>query len=233
MTTSATAPAPAAPAAPPRRRPRRAEAVAGLLAGGLVLAGGAGLTLGALQAGEGGFFTTSTASLTTSTSALVTDEVKVEERGPGDPATDAGDLSRVRLRAVGGRPVFLGIGPKAEVEAYLRGAAHDRMSGFDLDPFAVRYERTAGGLAVPPGAQPFWVATATGSGPRTLLWDKERGPWSAVVMNADGSAGVDVRADLGLRFGFLLPGGAVLLSAGLLLAGAVVSARARGRQPLD
>jgi hypothetical protein len=45
-----------------------------------------------------------------------------------------------------------------------------------------------------------------------------RGAWSAVVMNADGSPGVEVRADVGLRFGFLLPLGIALLASGLLLA---------------
>jgi hypothetical protein len=50
-------------------------------------------------------------------------------------------------------------------------------------------------------------------------------------MNADGTPGVDVRADIGLRFGFLLPLGVTLLAAGLLLfARASVLNRGRSRR---
>ena len=37
--------------------------------------------------------------------------------------------------------------------------------------------------AAPPGAQTFWVASATGSGEQTLKWKPEDGNWRAVVMN--------------------------------------------------
>ena len=92
------------------------------------------------------------------------------------------------------------------------------MASFGHDPFTVRSDRVPGGPAPTPAAEPFWVATASGQGTQTVAWDKERGAWSAVVMNADGSPGVGVRADVGLRFGFLLPLGIALLSAGLMLA---------------
>jgi hypothetical protein len=107
------------------------------------------------------------------------------------------------------------------------------MASFDLDPFAVRFDRVPGGPGPVPAAQPFWVATASGPGTQALHWSKERGAWSAVVMNADGSPGVEVGADVGLRFGFLLPIGLALLAAGLLLAaGAAVSGRGRRRNPI-
>jgi hypothetical protein len=187
----------------------------------LALAGLAATGAHAAQQAEGGYFSSSTEAFSTPTSALVTDEILVEAGRPGNSPTDVGDLAEVRIRAASTEPgtaVFVGVGPKAEVEAYLSGVAHDRMAGFELDPFAVRFDRVPGGTAPAPAAQPFWVATASGPGTQTLLWDKERGAWSAVVMNADGTPGVDVRADVGLRFGFLLPLGIALLAAGLLLA---------------
>ncbi|TQM45951.1 hypothetical protein [Pseudonocardia cypriaca] len=196
---------------------------------GLVVAAGALLALAGLaavgahvaQQADGGWFASSTERFSTPTSVLVTDEILVEEGRPGDPPTDLGELAEVRIRATPaepGQPVFVGIGPKADVDAYLRGTAHDRMASFDLEPFAVRFDRVPGGPAPAPAAQPFWVATASGPGTQTLLWDKTRGAWSAVVMNADGSPGVDVRADVGLRFGFLLPLGVALLAAAALVA---------------
>ena len=95
---------------------------------------------------------------------------------------------------------------------------------------------TAGGGQVQslPGAQDFWVASATGSGARTLSWDPAGGSWTVVVMNADGRPGIGVRADLGARMPAvrwiaigLLAAGAILLAAGvLLIAGAVRGRRA-------
>jgi len=198
-----------------------------VLGAALVLAGSGTLGLSALQQHEGGFFTSSAATLATGTSALVTDEVAVEQGRPGNPSTDLGDLARVRIRAgaTDAAPVFLGIGRTADVDAYLRGVAHDRMVGFALSPFSVRFDSTPGSAALAPGAQTFWVARATGLGMRSLLWDKEPGAWSAVAMNADGSPGVAVRADVGLRFAFLLPAGAALLTAGALLLSRVRSRR--------
>jgi hypothetical protein len=203
---------------PSRRTGRRLVVAAGAL---LALAGLAAAGAHVAQQAEGGWFTGSTERFSTPTSVLVTDEILVEEGRPGDPPTDLGELAEVRIRATPaepGRAVFVGVGPKADVDAYLRGVAHDRMAGFDLEPFTVRFDRVPGGAAPAPAAQPFWVATASGAGTQTLLWDKTRGAWSAVVMNADGSPGVDVRADVGLRFGFLLPLGIALLAAGVLVA---------------
>jgi hypothetical protein len=205
--------------AAPSRRTRRT--IVTVLAAVLTLAGLGTVGAHAVQQSEGGYFSSSTETFSTPTAALVTDEILVEAGRPGDSPTDVGDLAEVRIRATPTEPgsaLFVGIDPKAEVEAYLRGVAHDRMASFELDPFVVRFDRVPGGPGPAPTALPFWVATASGPGTQTLLWDKARGAWSAVVMNADGSPGVEVRADIGLRFGFLLPLGIALLATGLLLA---------------
>jgi hypothetical protein len=202
----------------------------------LAAAGLAALGVHAAQQGEGGYLTTPTGTFSTTTSALVTDEILVEAGRPGDSPTDVGDLAEVRIRVTPSDPeaeLFVGIAPKAEVDAYLRGVAHDRMASFGRDPFTVRFDRVPGGPAPAPVAEPFWVATATGEGTQTVAWNKERGAWSAVVMNADGSPGVGVRADVGLRFGFLLPLGLGLLAAALLLgAGAAAAGRGAHRNPV-
>ena len=88
-----------------------------------------------------------------------------------------------------------------------------------------------------PAGQTIWAASVQGTGPQTLDWDGEGGEWSVVVMNADGSAGVDAQ----LTFGAHVPhltwigiggaiGGALLLAAaaGLIYAGA----RPTPRRPL-
>src|SRR5690606_8928533 len=75
----------------------------------------------------------------------------------------------------------------------------------------------------------FWVAQASGGGTQTIEWEIESGNWVMVLMNADGSAGIDASIEVGARsdlfpaaMGIVLVFGLVLLllGAGLLLVGA-------------
>src|SRR5215212_8598733 len=62
-----------------------------------------------------------------------------------------------------------------------------------------------------PAGEDIWSASTSGTGTQSLEWDIEDGDWSAVVMNADGSPGVDVRASAGAGASFLQPLGLGLL----------------------
>ena len=44
-----------------------------------------------------------------------------------------GILGNVRVQVEGDKPVFVGIGPDADVDRYLRGVAHDELVDFDGD----------------------------------------------------------------------------------------------------
>ena len=55
----------------------------------------------------------------------------------------------------------------------------------------------------PPGEQRIWVASAEGSGRQTLTWDVEGGNWSIVLMNADGSRGVEADVRIGVKINVL------------------------------
>jgi hypothetical protein len=126
--------------------------------------------------------------------------------------------------------LFVGIGPSNEVDRYLAGVGHTIITDFWNESV-----RTVGGdtIASVPASQDFWVASDSGAGPRTVTWEPTEGSWSVVVMNVDGQAGVDVRADLGatipplvwISVGLLLFG-LVLLAGGLvLIVGAIRRAR--------
>jgi hypothetical protein len=124
---------------------------------------------------------------------------------------------RIRVTPVGAdAPLFVGIGRSTDVDRYLAGVHHTLIS----DYFANKVETIGGGAPrTAPGAQRFWVASATGRGRQTLVWHPVGGTWTVVVMNADRRPGIDVRADLGARFPALL-----WLAVGLLAAGTVLLA---------
>ena len=201
----------------------------------LVLLGGGGTALWADRTQrDGGYATTDVHEFSTSGSALATVSTELGSAGVGwlySPTM----LDKVRIRVTPtspGGPLFVGIGPSTDVDHYLAGVDHTVITEFWGD----KTEAVEGGPpASPPGSQDFWVASATGSGPQTLVWGPADGSWSVVVMNADGRPGITVGTDLGAKvpalpwiaLGFLLAG-VVFLAGGALL---VVSAFRRNRTP--
>lgn len=195
---------PTAPSAPPVRRLGGGRVTAIVIGAVLAFLGanfliGGGLALGVEGRQDAdGYYTTRVGRFATGTYAIAAPTLDATGTGP-DALYQQGLLGRIRLEAepTGDRPLFVGIGPADRVAAYLAGVNHDAVSELDVGLFGVQYDTHAGGApAGPPTAQTFWVASSTGTGARDLTWRIASGDWAAVVMNADGSAGVaaDVRA---------------------------------------
>ncbi|MDA0165148.1 hypothetical protein OM076_33070 [Solirubrobacter ginsenosidimutans] len=173
------------------------------IAGGLILflsataaVSGAALQWTTSKQDAAGYYTTTTERLVTTTSAIATDDLDVN----GVP----GSLGRVRITAQSrnSKPIFTGIARTRDVDAYLRNTAHKTLTDFDVDPFDPTY-RTSRGTETParPADQSFWAATSDGAKP--LEWKVRDGNWSVVVMNADGSAGVDAGVSAGAKLPIL------------------------------
>jgi hypothetical protein len=194
----------------------------------LVLLGSGGTALWADRSQrDGGYVTTDLHEFSSSGSALVTEETELGSAGVGW-LYGPGVLGKVRIRVTprgSDSTLFVGIGPAGDVDRYLAGVSRTVISEF----FADKVERVDGGSArSAPGAQDFWVASATGAGQQTVLWEPSDGSWTVVVMNADGRPALDVEADLGARMpalpwialGAFLAGLVFLAGGGLLLRGA-------------
>ncbi|MGH2995179.1 MAG: DUF4389 domain-containing protein [Gaiellaceae bacterium] len=200
-----------------------------LVALALLAAGAVVLWANATQRDDSGYFTTSTERFSTSSYALTHEGVDIFDTTlEGDLGFDPGDFATVRVRAesASGEPIFVGIGPAADVAAYLRGVEHDAVEDVDYDPFTVDYLRRTG--AAPggaPGEERFWVASASRGGTQAVTWPLEEGTWSLVVMNADASRGVEADLELGAKvnflgwiaLGLLLGGGVLLLGSGTMI----------------
>jgi hypothetical protein len=189
----------------------------GLLALTLIGAGGTALWADRTQR-DGGFVTTDLHEFSTSGSALVTDETELGGAGVSW-LYGPGVLGKVRIRVTprdAGSRLFVGIGRSGDVNRYLAGVDRTVISKF----FEEKVERLEGAAArSTPEAQDFWVASATGAGPQTVLWQPRHGSWSVVVMNADARPALDIEADLGARIPAL-----PWVALGVLLAGAVFAA---------
>jgi len=214
--------------------------VLALIGFALLVGGTAGLIAYATQRTDG-YFQTGEVRLTSATYAITSDRVDLEsDPGGADWLIDRGALGSVRLTIDPGRrgtDIFAGIGPTADVEAYLDGVSRDVIRDFELSPDRVLYRRVPGETTPePPGDQPFWVAQVTTAEPGDLTWEVESGDWTVVLMNADATRGVDLDARLGIKTDWLLPALIGIAAAGLvLLAGGttliLVGSRGLARQP--
>ena len=109
-----------------------------------------------------------------------------------------GDPNEVRMQGTssGSNALFMGIAPTTAVDEYLSGVAYDEVTAWEVGRGAVISDveyTTHGGPATPPnppGTEGLWVASVEGTGLQTLDWTIESGDWTAVIMNADASAGV-------------------------------------------
>jgi hypothetical protein len=204
--------------------------VAGL---GATTAGGVALVADRTQR-DGGFLTTGSVDLSTPGYALIADDVRI---GGGTGFPDAADVLgdvRIRVTADQGTPVFVGIGSRPAVRAYLSGVARGEVGGPRGDGDLVQVPGTS--PAAPPTSLPIWAAQTQGTGTQELRWTPRDGAWAVVVMNADGSPSVAVRGDVGAQLtwvddvarGVLVLGLLAVLVGALLVVLAVVGAGRRG-----
>lgn len=200
--------------------------------------GGVGLWAQHQRDGNG-YFTAGPERLATSAYALSAPSLDIGGTGPDALYTDdfLGDVRIDFESKTPGTAVFVGIGPAADVAAYLNGVGHDEVADFDVDPFKLSTTSRAGNdPSAVPTTQSFWVASATGAGPSTLTWPATGGDWSVVIMNADGSRNVAVDLSVGgtlpavegITIGALI-GAVLLLIIGTAVIVATISTRRDAR----
>ena len=206
-------------------------AIASLLGGATALAGGGALIAVDNSWRDGGYLTSDTAHLTTGGHAIASEGV---ELGGHDEDWVLG-RARVRVTTDGSTPVFVGVARAADAEAYLANVEHSTVT--DIDDPAATYDQHAGGApAVNPADSDIWVDQSTGTGTQSIDWslDDQPGRWTVVVMNADGTAGVDADADVGATVPVLGEATTGLIVVGALFvlvgAGTLVGLRVTGRR---
>jgi hypothetical protein len=195
---------------------------------GLGIGGVALLVIDQTARDADGFLMSDAVDLESARFAVVSDDAEFEI----DPAwtwVPRGVLGKVRLSAVSnnGQPVFVGVGPTQDVGAYLDGVGYDRLVSIEgFDRHTTYRPRTGGEPGTAPADSDAWVTASAGSGRQNADWELTDGTWTAVVMNADGSAGVDAELSVGATAPALTTVAVVLLVlgvGGLLVAALIIT----------
>jgi len=193
-----------------------------LVAVGLLFGGGTLLWLERTHMDSEGFIASDTIHIERGSHAIVTGPIEIDE-----VALDVLDwLGIATAFAVEGsnnlaKNIFIGVAEESDVEAYLGDVEYDEISFTDsgwLSLDRVEYINHPGGSEpAAPASEDIWKESEQGAGPQTMEWKTEVGSHSIVLMNDDGSAGVDLDAVFKVKVGSLLG-----ISVGLLVGGIAV-----------
>jgi len=197
-----------------------------LIAGGIFL-----MWQGGNPRDSDGYLVSKTSRMSAESYAVLVDLVPLDMNDYVPPflrGFGMGKLVEIRLKANGTSPakeLFVGIAKDGDAKAYLGNIQHDYAVDYHwrVSPWNVRLELD--GTVLQHGTAPsqlptvptFWLASGLGAPTAAMSWIPRSGDYSIVIMNADGSRGVDATLQLGARFPILAWLPRLLLAMGGLL----------------
>ncbi len=191
-----------------------------VVAVGLVFGGGSLMWLERTHGDGEGFLASDTIDIERNSYAVVTGPIELD-----DVALDVLDWMGIAtafgVEASNNDPskqIFLGIAEESDVESYLDDVTYDEMTLADGCCLSFRPSYTTHAGTSQPGApasQDFWSVRALGDGTQAIEWETEVGSYSIVLMNGDGSAGLDLDAVFKVK----VPDSLFAISLGLLVGG--------------
>jgi len=138
------------------------------------------------------------------------------------------------------KPVFIGFAQEEDFTAYFNNVAYKDITDFSIRPYNVEVDVITGDSipVMPPGSiddkppyEEFWEFSASGTGTQVMECELEAEDYVLVLMNADGSAGVDMNITMGAQAPLILGTAVAFLVAGIvtiILAGVMFNYAARG-----
>ena len=174
-----------------------------------------------------GFYTSKTVEFNRDSYAILTESANIDlgdewEWLPWVRSWGPSDFLTLKIEGSSSdssKQIFIGVAETSDLEGYLTGVEYDQITDWNfrrLKPEYTNYPGTSEPLA--PTFQAFWIASAHGAGTQTLEWGIESGTYSFLLMNEDGSRGLDMEALIGIAVPSVLGGiGVALLIGGLVV----------------
>ncbi len=179
-----------------------------------------------LRDGEG-FYTTKTIELDRDSYAIVTEPANIDlgeewEWLPWVRSWGPSDFLTLKIEGSSSdssKQIFIGVAETLDLKGYLAGVEYDEITDWEFRRRSPKYTNHSGtSEPLAPTSQAFWIASAYGSGTQTMEWAIESGTYSFLLMNEDGSRGLDLEALVGIAVPSVLRGiGVALLVGGLVV----------------
>jgi len=186
---------------------------------GFTVAGGGALWANSALTDDDRYLTTKTIRIEQGSYAIVTEPTDISVGSVW--VWDWGDLATFKIEGSNddsSKNIFMGIADESDLSNYLRDVNYDEVSELEISPDRLDYRNHPGSSAPEgsPADQQFWLESVNGAGTQTLEWELQSGTWSLVLMNEDGSAGIDLSVILGVKIPWLFGTGVGLLVGGIL-----------------
>ena len=193
-----------------------------LISVSLLLGGAAVLIADNVIKDDDGFYSTKMININKDSHAVVTGPADIDVNVGWNSGLfwDPGELVTFRIEGSNqdsSKQIFIGIARESEIDDYLNGVEYDEIRQMHTNRLDIDYRNHSGDTAPEaPTTQSFWEESTYGTGSQILEWELEEGSHTLVIMNSDGSAGIDANMVFGAKIPFLLWAGAGILVAGII-----------------
>jgi len=190
-----------------------------LVALGLIISGGGVLWANSCLTDDEGYYSTKTITIERESYGITSTPINIDI---GLACIwDWGNLATIKIEGLGNDPaknIFIGVAEDGEVREFFNNVEYDEVTEVNIYPNEVKYENHPGSLEPDaPISKTFWREQVHGNGTQTLEWDIESGKWTLVIMNEDGSSGIDANVTFGAKIPWLSTVGIWLLASGGLV----------------
>ena len=174
-----------------------------------------------------GFTTTETLKLQEESHAIVVERGDIHLRAAW--VWDWGNLVDFRVEASSNDPskqLFIGFTELDNFEAYFDDVEHDQITDFSIRPQELEFTNVSGNKEPWPAApasidnkppyEEFWANSTSGAGTQILEVELEAEDYVLVLMNDDGTAGVDLDLKIGVKAPLIFGTAIAFLVAGIV-----------------
>ena len=200
-----------------------------LVAFGLIMGGSTMRVVNKEIIGSDGYIMTGVERLQSNSYAIVFEDIDINIDDDSERiAQRFSNLVTFKMTAESNTPgeeVFIGLIQDNSAQGFLEDVEYDRLVGrnWEYDPWSSNFpdytlvHSDGTRAAVTPLVLSSWIEHASGQGEQTITWNPVEGNYWVIVMNADGSAGVDADFQMGVKTPLLKSIGDILLTAGLAI----------------
>ncbi len=196
----------------------------GLLMGGTTLR-----SIQVLVVDDDGYITSDPATVDLPGYAIVLEDIDLDV----DPMAwrwlqSRGGLLKLKIITESNDPskeIFIGVARESDLRPYIQDMEYQRVIDMDFDEENYELVFSAADFSLHPGGPPsapptvhsYWVAHTSSADEQELVWEPQSGTYNIVIMNADGSEGIDANIQVGASVPFFGSIANILIYAGLFV----------------